>query len=68
MLKAWVPTFVGMTVLEGYLLSNQIPQTQFPERGQFDCKVIGIKTDGAASDMKLKAFFKRQRGTEISIY
>ena len=63
-LKAWIPASAGMT---GYL-SRQIPQTEFSKRGQFDGKVIGIKTDGAACDMKLNTFLERQRGTEISVY
>ncbi len=49
-------------------LANQIPHTEFSKRRQFDCKIIGIKADGAAGNVELKAFGQRQRGTEISVY
>jgi hypothetical protein len=58
----------GRNKYSGFRSFNQIPEAEFSKGGQFDCEVIGIKADGAACDMKLKTFFQRQRGAEISIY
>ena len=47
---------------------RQVPHTEFSKRGQFDRKVIGINTDGAAGDVNFNSFGKRQRGPEISVH